>query len=235
MDGIGQCVDTRQCRQGVIARTRRSRYGTDDLREAISATFQDFATYQASAAENIALGDVRYLEDRPRISAAAAKGGAHELIAGLPAGYDTPLGKWFDKGVNLSGGEWQKVALSRAFIRTARLLVFDEPTAALDPASEHELFVRLRNLAEGRTTVYVSHRFSTVRQADRIILLAGGRVTEEGTHAELVARNGEYAGLFRIQASAYVDVPAAVGPGPIDPMGKVGLATTAAKSVLTKG
>jgi ATP-binding cassette subfamily B protein len=179
----------------------------DELHAAISATFQDYVTYQATAAENIGLGDANHLSDRPRIEAAAVKGGAHELITGMPGGYDTALGKWFDKGIELSGGEWQKIALSRAFVREARLLVFDEPTSALDPASEHELFTRLRRLAEGRSTVYVSHRFSTVRQADRILLLSGGRLAEEGTHADLVERGGEYAHLFLTQASAYVDVP----------------------------
>ncbi|MEU4247994.1 ABC transporter ATP-binding protein [Amycolatopsis sp. NPDC026612] len=178
----------------------------DELRAAISAVFQDHATYQASAAENIALGDVRHIGDRALIEVAAERGGARPLIEGLPDGYDTPLGTWFDRGVNLSGGEWQKIALSRAFVRDeASIMVFDEPTSALDPASEQELFTRLRDLAEGRTTVYVSHRFSTVRRADRIVLLSGGSVAELGTHAELMARDGEYARLFHTQAAAFLD------------------------------
>ncbi|MEO3748739.1 ABC transporter ATP-binding protein [Plantactinospora sp. B5E13] len=187
------------------------RFDPEQLRSAISATFQDYVTYQATAAENIGLGDRTRIEDADRVRTAAVRGGAHELVAGLPSGYDTPLGKWFDRGVNLSGGEWQKIALSRAFMRDARILVFDEPTAALDPASEHELFVRLRELAQGRTTVYVSHRFSTVRQADRILHFADGRLTEQGTHAELIARDGDYARLFLMQASAYLDPPPADG------------------------
>ncbi|MEN3308410.1 MAG: ATP-binding cassette, subfamily bacterial [Micromonosporaceae bacterium] len=184
----------------------------DELRARISATFQDYVMYQATAAENIALGDVASIEDRRRTEEAAVKGGAHELVSGLPRGYETPLGKWFDKGSELSGGEWQKIALSRAFMRDARILVFDEPTSALDPVSERELFDRLRELARQRSTVYVSHRFSTVRQADRIVLLAGGELGEEGTHNELLARGGEYAEMFLTQASAYVDVPVAPLP-----------------------
>ncbi|HEX9337499.1 MAG TPA: ABC transporter ATP-binding protein [Pseudonocardiaceae bacterium] len=180
----------------------------EELRARISATFQDYATYQASAAENIGLGDCSRIEDRARIEAAAVNGGAHDLISHLPNGYDTPLGKWFEGGVNLSGGEWQKVALSRAFVRDSRILVFDEPTSALDPTSEHELFARLHNLAAGRSTIYVSHRFSTVRRADRILLLSGGRAAEQGTHRELLDLGGEYADLFHTQASAYVDIPA---------------------------
>jgi ATP-binding cassette, subfamily B, bacterial len=179
----------------------------DELHARISATFQDYVTYQATAAENIGLGDCRRIEDRAGIEAAAVEGGAHDLISRMPNGYDTPLGKWFEGGVNLSGGEWQKIALSRAFVRDSRILVFDEPTSALDPTSEHELFSRLRNLAEGRSTIYVSHRFSTVRQADRILLLSNGRATEQGTHRELLHLDGEYARLFRTQASAYVDLP----------------------------
>jgi ATP-binding cassette subfamily B protein len=142
----------------------------------------------------------------------ARRAGADERIEQLPAGYDSPLGRWFDQGVSLSGGEWQKIALSRAFMRDAPILVFDEPTSALDPVSEHELFTRLRALAEGRSTIYVSHRFSTVRQADRILFLLDGAVTEEGTHVELMDLGQDYAGLFRTQASAYVDVPVAAPP-----------------------
>src|ERR1700687_993535 len=174
-----------------------------ELRAQIGAMFQDYVTYQATAAENIGLGNVQDINDRERIEVAGAQAGAAELIAGLPAGYDTALGKWFDQGVNLSGGEWQKLALARAFMRDAKILLLDEPTSALDAQAEYDLFERLRSLTRGRTAVYISHRFSTVRRADRIVFLEHGRLVEEGTHAELMKLNGRYARLFRMQASAY--------------------------------
>ena len=174
-----------------------------ELRAQIGAMFQDYVTYQATAAENIGLGNVPDISDRERIEVAGKQAGADELISGLPEGYDTALGKWFDHGVNLSGGEWQKVALARAFMRDAKILLLDEPTSALDAQAEYDLFERLRSLTRGRTAVYISHRFSTVRRADRIVFLEHGRLVEEGTHAELMRLNGRYARLFRMQASAY--------------------------------
>jgi ATP-binding cassette subfamily B protein len=183
-------------------------YDPDQLRSIIGAMFQDYVTYQATAAENIGLGSVEGLEDRPAIQAAGKKAGADDLIERLPHGYDTVLGKWFDEGANLSGGEWQKVALARAFMRDARILVLDEPTAALDAQAEYELFERLRSLSLNRTAVYISHRFSTVRRADRILFLELGQLVEEGSHQELMALNGRYARLFRMQASAYTGEPA---------------------------
>ena len=178
-------------------------FDPNELRAQIGAMFQDYVTYQATAAENIGLGNVPDINDRERIEVAGAQAGAAELIGGLPDGYDTALGKWFDHGVNLSGGEWQKVALARAFMRDAKILLLDEPTSALDAQAEYDLFERLRSLTRGRTAVYISHRFSTVRRADRIVFLEHGRLVEEGTHAELMKLNGRYARLFRMQASAY--------------------------------
>jgi ATP-binding cassette subfamily B protein len=181
------------------------------LRAIIGALFQDHVAYQATAGENVGLGEVAFIEDLPRIQAAAAKAGSAALIEGLRSGYGTPLGKWFDQGVNLSGGEWQKIAIARAFMRDPALLILDEPSSALDARAEHELFLRLKQLASCRTALYISHRFSTVRQADRIVLLDGGRLAEEGTHEELMMLGGAYADLFTLQAQAYADAPAAAG------------------------
>src|ERR1700682_353942 len=174
-----------------------------ELRAQIGGMFQDYVTYQATAAENIGLGNLGDIADREAILKASRQAGSDQLIAGLPQGYDTALGKWFDAGVNLSGGEWQKVALARAFMRDARILLLDEPTSALDAQAEYELFERIHSLTRGRTAVYISHRFSTVRRADRILFLEHGRVVEQGTHEQLMRLNGRYARLFRLQASAY--------------------------------
>ncbi len=180
-------------------------YDPVELRERISAMFQDYVTYQGTAAENIGLADLNRLEDREHIERSARRAGTAERIARLPRGYDSPLGRWFDKGVSLSGGEWQKIALARAFHREAPLLILDEPTSALDAQAEHELFSRLRELASGRTTLYISHRFSTVRQAERILVLEKGKVAEYGTHEQLMAAGAGYAELFDLQAQAYLD------------------------------
>ena len=178
-----------------------------ELRRLIGGMFQDYVTFQASAAENIGLGELDRIEDRDAVIEAARKGGADSLLDRLPDGWDTPLGKWFDGGVELSGGEWQKIALGRAFMRDARILLLDEPTSALDAQAEFELFARLRSLARGRTAIYISHRFSTVRQADRILFLEHGRLVEEGTHEELMRLGGRYAQLFTLQAAAYTGEP----------------------------
>jgi ATP-binding cassette subfamily B protein len=175
----------------------------DALRRDMSVVFQDYSRYQLSARENIRLGDVRLSPDDPAIEAAARDAGVHEMIAGLPHGYDTSLGRWFDQGEELSVGEWQKIALARAFVRDAQMLVLDEPTSALDPQAEWEVFRHIKELARGRSVVLVSHRFSTVRTADRIHIFDQGRIVESGTHDELVALSGRYAEMYEVQARAY--------------------------------
>src|SRR5881296_2262123 len=178
-------------------------YDPATLRRQIGGMFQDYVTYQATAAENIGLGSLAAIADRDAIVKASRQAGSDGLIDGLPHGYDTALGKWFDAGVNLSGGEWQKVALARAFMRDARILLLDEPTSALDAQAEYELFERIHSLTRGRTAVYISHRFSTVRRADRILFLEHGQLVEQGTHEQLMRLSGRYARLFLLQAAAY--------------------------------
>ena len=175
-----------------------------DLRDRIGVLFQDFVKYQFSAGENIGLGWVPALNDKGRIEQAVDDGGARPVIDQLPQKLDTMLGGWFEEGHELSGGQWQKIALARAFMRDSEVLVLDEPTAALDAEAEYELFGRLQELARDRTAILISHRFSTVRRADRIAVIRDGRVEELGTHDELLARNGRYAHLFKLQASGYV-------------------------------
>lgn len=174
------------------------------LRARIGVVFQDFNQYQFKLRENVGLGSVAHLDDDRRITRAVEDGGAEEVVAAFPAGLETQLGRWFKDGAELSGGQWQKIALARAFMRDeADILVLDEPTAALDAEAEHAVFKRFRALARGRTTIVISHRFPTVRMADRIIVLDGGRIIEEGTHDELVAQNTRYAHLFALQAEGY--------------------------------
>jgi ATP-binding cassette subfamily B protein len=178
-------------------------YDLNELRQNIGVIFQDFVRYHLSAAENVGFGQVEFLEDRPRIVHASEKSGAHELITSLPQGYETTLGRWFSKGRDLSGGEWQKIALARAFMRDCEVLVLDEPTAALDAENELRVFEQFRELTADRTAILISHRFSTVRMADRIFVIEDGHVSEEGTHNELLAFGGTYARLFNIQAESY--------------------------------
>jgi ATP-binding cassette, subfamily B, bacterial len=166
--------------------------------------FQDFNQYQLRLGENVGFGSVAHLEDAPRVDRAIELGGARSLVAELPQGPDTQLGHWFKDGKELSGGQWQKVALARAFMREeADILVLDEPTAALDAEAEHAVFERFRTLAKGRTTILISHRFPTARMADRIVVLEHGQLVEQGTHDALVAKNGRYAQLFALQAAGY--------------------------------
>jgi len=174
------------------------------LRERIGVIFQDFARYQMLVGENVGAGDERFFEDEARWRAAAVKGRASEFIETLPAGYRTQLGKWFRDGRELSGGQWQKIALSRAFMRIrADILVLDEPTAAMDAQAESEVFEHFRQLARERITILISHRFSTVRMADQIAVLNRGRIIEHGSHEELMKLNGRYAQLFTLQARGY--------------------------------
>ncbi|HEY8009468.1 MAG TPA: ABC transporter ATP-binding protein [Rudaea sp.] len=180
-----------------------SEYSLEELRANIGVIFQDFVRYYLTASDNIAVGRIEARGDHARIADAAQRSLANEVIAKLPKGYDQMLGKLFKSGVDLSGGEWQKIAIARAYMRDAQLLILDEPTAALDARAEYQVFERFKELAAGRTAVIISHRFSTVRMADRIIVLGNGCIEESGTHAELVAASGHYAELFELQAAGY--------------------------------
>lgn len=178
-------------------------YDVGELRQSVSAVFQEFVRYEFSVADNIAFGDVAAIGDRTRVESAARRTGAHGLIEALPAGYDTVLGRTFDEGVDLSGGEWQFLAITRALMSNAEVLILDEPTAHLDALREQELYERFASLTHGRTVVFVSHRFSTVRMADTIAVIENGRVAEIGSHDELMAQGGEYARMYRVQAARY--------------------------------
>ncbi|WP_188609256.1 ABC transporter ATP-binding protein [Chelatococcus reniformis] len=178
-------------------------YDLDELRANIGVIFQDFVRYNLTAADNIAVGRIASRADRARITRAAARSQADEVIGRLAGGYDQMVGKRFRNGVELSGGEWQKIAISRAYMRDAAVLILDEPTAALDARSEFEVFRRFKELSQGRTAILISHRFSSVRMADRILVLANGQVEAAGTHDELIAQSGRYAELFELQAAGY--------------------------------
>jgi len=173
------------------------------LRANIGVIFQDFVRYHLSAADNIAVGRIDARDDRARIVEAARRSLADEVIHKLPRGYDQIIGKRFRTGVDLSGGEWQKIAIARAYMRDAQVLILDEPTAALDARAEFEVFRRFKELSSDKTAVLISHRFSSVRMADRIVVLVDGRVEAMGTHNELLAQRGRYAELFELQAAGY--------------------------------
>ncbi|HEV3411623.1 MAG TPA: ABC transporter ATP-binding protein [Puia sp.] len=178
-------------------------YDPAELRRQVGVIFQDYLRYQMTMAQNIAVGNIDKLGDRELIEAAARQSLAAALAERLPARYDQELGRRFRGGVELSGGEWQKVALARAYMRDAQLLILDEPTAAMDARAEYEVFQRFAELTKGRTAVLISHRFSTVRMADRILVLEKGEMLEVGSHEELLALGGRYAELFDLQASGY--------------------------------
>jgi ATP-binding cassette subfamily B protein len=178
-------------------------YDLYELRRNIGIIFQDYLKYQMSLAQNIAVGNIEELDNRDLIERAAEKSLASSLVDRLPLRYDQALGRRFNNGVELSGGEWQKVALARAYMKEAQLLILDEPTSALDARAEYEVFNRFAELTKGKSAVLISHRFSTVRMANRILVLEKGELLEIGTHEELLALNGRYAELFLLQAQGY--------------------------------
>jgi len=179
-------------------------WDVEALRQRIGVIFQDFGRYQFSVGENIGAGDVRYIDDSERWAKAAATGMAAPFIEEMPEGYETQLGRWFKGGRELSGGQWQKIALSRAFMRSdADILVLDEPTAAMDAPSEAAIFDHFRSESHNKMTILISHRFSTVRAADQIIVIHDGKIVERGNHESLLAVGGQYASLFKLQAKGY--------------------------------
>ncbi|MCA1584269.1 MAG: ATP-binding cassette domain-containing protein, partial [Acidobacteria bacterium] len=178
-------------------------YRLEDLHREIGVIFQDFMRYELTARQNIAVGRIDALDNGAEIELAARKSLANAVISRLPNGYQQQLGRRFEGGVDLSGGEWQKLALARAYLRDAQLLVLDEPTAALDAPSEFEVFRRFSELTTGKMALLISHRFSTVRMADRIVVLSNGRIGEQGSHRELLTLGGRYAEMFELQAASY--------------------------------
>jgi ATP-binding cassette subfamily B protein len=178
-------------------------YDVEDLRREIGVIFQDYMRYDMLVRENIGFGKIEAVSDQQRIETAAHKSLARKVIDRLPNGYDQMIGRRFEGGLDLSGGEWQKFALARAYMRDAQLLILDEPTATLDARAEYEVFQRFSELTKDRMAVLISHRFSTVRMADRILVLADGAIQEQGTHEDLVSLGGRYAELFELQAAGY--------------------------------
>ncbi|MGA2374643.1 MAG: ABC transporter ATP-binding protein [Candidatus Sulfotelmatobacter sp.] len=178
-------------------------YNLEDLYREVGVIFQDFMRYEMTARENIAVGRIDQLDDLSLLQQSAQKSMADEVVGRLPRGYEQMLGRRFDGGVDLSGGEWQKVALARAYLRDAQILILDEPTAALDARSEYEVFQRFAELTAGKMALFISHRFSTVRMADRIVVLENGRIAEDGDHENLTRLGGRYAEMFELQAASY--------------------------------
>jgi ATP-binding cassette subfamily B protein len=174
-----------------------------ELRQRVGVIFQDFVRYHVPARENVGFGQIDSLENTEQIIEAARKSGAHPIIEDLPEGYETMLGRWFHGGHELSIGQWQKIALARAFMRDAEILVLDEPTASLDAETEYEIFRRFQELTVGKMAILISHRFSTVRMADRIVVLQEGRIVEIGSHHDLLNQGGIYGHLFGLQAEGY--------------------------------
>jgi ATP-binding cassette subfamily B protein len=180
-------------------------WSDEEIREHVSVVFQDFNKYQLTLGENVGLGSVKHMEDEERIKRSLQLSGGDELLPILGQGLKSPLGRWFMDGAELSGGQWQKIALARAFMREeADILILDEPTAALDAQAEHAVFEKFRSLTKGRTSILISHRFPTVRMADKIVVIEAGTIQEEGTHDSLVKANGRYAKLFALQAQGYL-------------------------------
>ena len=178
-------------------------YNVDDLRREVGVIFQDYMRYDMRVLENIGFGRIEALKDDDRVRQAASKAYADTVVNSLPSGYEQMLGRRFEGGVDLSGGQWQKIALARAYMRDAQVLILDEPTATLDARAEYEVFLRFAELTRGRMAVLISHRFSTVRMADRILVLEHGRILEQGSHEQLLALGGRYSELFELQAAGY--------------------------------
>ena len=178
-------------------------YGLDSLRSSIGIVFQDFIHYDITAAENIGVGSVGNIDNRQKITEAAIQSGADTVIEDLPKSYDTVLGRTMDEGVDLSGGEWQQISIARAFMSDAPILILDEPTAALDSLRERMLYDKISELSDKKTVIFISHRFSTVRIADIIVVIKDGKSVEVGSHEELVERKGIYYNMFEIQAKKY--------------------------------